>query len=244
VGVFVLAALPWLAVHHAVNHAVGGTLGPANAVPEYLLWPGSGFTTENMTGVWGGRAAGERLLYLASLLLGKRGFLWHNPALLLAAVACPGLLRGRLPERPELALTVFWGAGTWLAYGLTSSNSSGVCCSVRWFVPLLAPGYYALALVLREEPRRLGELAALSGVGAILAAFAWSRGCWAIVPTAVLWPAAGAALAAWGACHYWQRPADHRVRHRIAPSAVPALFGWWRYRPARPPAAADRRKAA
>src|SRR5207253_10952685 len=33
-----LAAVPWLALHHAVNYATGGTFKPANAVPEYFLW--------------------------------------------------------------------------------------------------------------------------------------------------------------------------------------------------------------
>ena len=56
VAAFVLAALPWVAVHHAVNYAIGGTFKPANAVVEYLQWPGSPFTPQNMTGIWNHRS--------------------------------------------------------------------------------------------------------------------------------------------------------------------------------------------
>jgi hypothetical protein len=205
VAVFVLAALPAIVLHHAVNYAVGGTLKPANAVPEYLQWPGSGFTAQNMTGVWNDRGPGERALYAVGLLLGKRGFFWHNLPLLLAAAAAVPLLRKRLPERPELLLAVFWSGGTWLAYGLTSSNASGVCCSVRWFVPLVAPGFYMLAVLLRERPSVLGDLLLLSAWGGVLGAVMWVPGCWEPVPTRILWPVVGATLLSW-ALWRWSRP--------------------------------------
>src|SRR5262249_51199889 len=48
-AVFALAALPWLALHHALNYAVGGCWRPANAIVEYLAWPGSAFSSGNMT---------------------------------------------------------------------------------------------------------------------------------------------------------------------------------------------------
>lgn len=47
---FVLGALPWLALHHALNYAIGGTFGPVATVPEYFQWPGSTFTLQNLTG--------------------------------------------------------------------------------------------------------------------------------------------------------------------------------------------------
>ena len=49
---FVLAALPWFVLHHVLNYAIGGTVKPANANPEYFRWPGSPFAVGNLTGSW------------------------------------------------------------------------------------------------------------------------------------------------------------------------------------------------
>ena len=135
-----LAAAPWLVLHHAVNYATGGTLKPANAVPEYLAWPGSPFGAHNMTGMLNHPSIGRFLVYAGGLLVGQRGFLGHNLALFLAVLALPRLLWRRPAEWPELAFAAGWSAGTWLLYAATSTNHSGLCCSARWFVPLLAPG--------------------------------------------------------------------------------------------------------
>ena len=62
-AVFLLAALPWLVLHHAVNYAVGGTFKPANAVPDYFQWPGSSFNVSNLTGGWNHHSL-RRFLFL------------------------------------------------------------------------------------------------------------------------------------------------------------------------------------
>src|SRR5262249_22498167 len=84
---FGLAAMPWVVLHHAVNYSVGGTLKPANAVPEYFLWPGCPFGPQNLTGSWKHPSIGHFLEYAAALLLGKRGFLGHDLPLFLLAPA-------------------------------------------------------------------------------------------------------------------------------------------------------------
>src|SRR5262249_853917 len=78
VALFVLAALPWVLLHHAINYATGGTLVPANAVAAYFDWPGCPFNASNMTGGWKHPSFNELFLYAASLLVGKQGFLGHN----------------------------------------------------------------------------------------------------------------------------------------------------------------------
>ena len=75
--------LPIMLVHHGVNFAVGGTLGPANANAAYFNWPGCSFNSQNMTGGWHHSSFGNFLLYAASLLFGKRGFIGHNLPLFL-----------------------------------------------------------------------------------------------------------------------------------------------------------------
>lgn len=194
---FGLAALPCLVAHHAVNYATGGTIGPANSVAEYLTWPGSPFSTANMTGGWAHGNVGHFALYTAALLMGKHGFLSYNLPLLLPVVGLAVLARRRVAEIPELVFAAAFAGGTWLIYGALSNNYAGPCCSVRWFVPLLAPAYYVLVLLLRERPALARELALLSLCGAVLSGYLWWRGPWDGRVPMMLWPVNGAAIIGW-----------------------------------------------
>ncbi len=196
-GGFVLALLPWLVLHHALNWSIGGTWKPANAVAEYLDYPGSPFSAENMTGNWKHNGVGSFLVYLAALMLGKKGFVGHDPALLLVGLAAWRLLRNRGLHRPEVLWALAVCGGTWLLYGAASNNSSGVCWSIRWFVPLLAPGYLVLALYLRERPDQLRVLLVLSGAGLLLSAWMMWFGPWRSRVVPYYWPVLGVALIAW-----------------------------------------------
>ena len=216
--VFGLAALPWLATHHVINYAIGGTFKPMNAVPEYSLWPGCPFTAQNLTGGWN-HTPGHFLLYLASLLFGKRGFVTHDLPLFLAIPALVVLLRRRPAELAEVIFAGCWAGGTWLLYGALSNNYSGACCSIRWFVPLLAPGYFALAVFLREFPAWRRDFLVLSGWGTVLAALMWWQGPWMQHMVPWLWPIQAAALLTWYVV--CQRP---RQRQRRVPGKDQVLI--------------------
>lgn len=204
---FLFAALPWLAAHHAVNYLTGGTLGPANSVPEYLAWPGSPFSTANMTGGWAHGTIGHFVLYAAALLIGKHGFLDYNLPLFLAAVGFAVLIRGRIAEWPEVLYAAAMSGGSWLLYAALSNNYSGPCCSIRWFVPLLAPSFYVLVLLLRERPALIRDLALFSVAGVILNGVLFWSGPWdGRVPFA-LWPLNGVALIGWGVMELNRRSA-------------------------------------
>jgi hypothetical protein len=205
VGLFLLAALPWLALHHAVNYAVGGTFKPANAVPEHFLWEGCPFNAQNMTGTWKHAGVGDFLVYALSLLFGKHGFVGHNMPLFLSLPALVLLLWRRGRELPELLFAGCWCGGTWLAYSLLSNNHSGMNCSVRWFVPLLAPGYYVLAIALRDQPAWRDDFLILSGWGMVLVALAWWRGPWVGTMVPGYWPIEVLALMSWLGYRYWAR---------------------------------------
>jgi hypothetical protein len=220
-ALFALAALPWLLLHHAVNYALGGTFVPAGAVPAYFAWPGSPWNAENMTGGWKHASLDRFLDYAATMLVGSRGFLCHNLPLLLLLPSLPLLLRRR-PERPEVLFALGLCGGVWLMYAANSRNYSGGCLSVRWFVPLLAPAYYLLAVVLRRRPGALADLLVLSAGGAVLTAVAWRNGPWLSIDAEYYWPTLAATLLAWGACRAWlwrrpgagrtDRPAGHALR--------------------------------
>lgn len=194
VAVVLLAALPWGLLHHGLNYAVGGTFKPINTTPEYFQWPGSPFDASNLTGVRG-HTPWSWLKYSAAMLFGKRGFLVHNLPLLLLVPGTAWLWRRCRAERPEIALAVGWAVGTWLLYATFSHNQAGGCCSIRWFLPLLAPAYYLLALLLREGPAWRGPFVVLSLAGAALAASMWRVGPWHLRMVPLLWPINGLALA-------------------------------------------------
>lgn len=211
-----LAAAPWLGVHHAVNYAVGGTWKPANAVAEYFDWPGSTFTRANITGSWNHAGVGEFAVYAAGLLVSRHGFLAYNLPLFLAVAGAVWLLRRRTPEWPLVLYAVFFCLGVWLAYALTSTNYSGRCCSVRWFVPLLAPAYLVLAVFLRRHPGSWGDFLILSGWGGLVAVMAWLQGPWTGHLVPFFWPIQAAALASWAS--YGLRKRTASARHLPPPS--------------------------
>lgn len=223
VGAFVAAALPWLVLHHVLNYLVGGTLKPANAVPEYFDWPGCTFNAQNMTGSWKHASVVDFLAYAAGLLVAKRGFLGHNLPLFLALPAWLVLLRRRPMDRPELLLAGGWCGGTWLLYALTSNNSSGQCCSIRWFVPLLAPCYYVLALYVRDVEPSQWVFHLLSGWGSIMAGLMWWKGPWMKHMVPCYWQLQGAALVSLVICWQWRRRFRPRMdQHGFASRTRPA----------------------
>jgi hypothetical protein len=213
--VVLLAAAPWLVACHALNLAIGGVLGPINAVPAYFDWPGCPFNAKNMTGVWRNDPL-QRGVYALALLFGKHGLLVHNLPLLLAIPALAARpWRGR-EHRPELLAGLGWCAAGWLMYTALSNNYGGACCSVRWFVPFLAPLFFLLALYLKQQPGRWLDLAVLGGWGAVLGLSMWLVGPWTLRMVPLLWPVAGCAVASWAALAWW--------RGRRAPAAAEVLW--------------------
>ncbi len=192
-----LGALPWLGLHHAVNFATGGTIGPANAVPAYFDWPGCPFHGTAMTGSWHHHSVFDFAVYALAMLFGKRGFFGHNLPLFLLLPGAVFLLRRRPRETPLLAFAALWAGGTWLLYAANSRNYSGMNLTIRWFVPLLGPAFAALAVLLRERPASRGPFLLLSAGGLILAAGAWGPGPWSDRMVPLFWPVQAAALLGW-----------------------------------------------
>jgi hypothetical protein len=178
-AIFLLAALPWVTLHQVLNYAIGGTLTPLGSVAAYFDWPGSPFRRETLTGFWNHASLRGLIVYLAAMLVDpRRGFLFHNQPLLLLMPGAIVLLRRRVSEWPELLALGGWAVATWLLYGALSVNFSGDCCSIRWFVPLLAPGYFGLAVLVRDDVRYRCGLWLLSALGLPLAAMMWWQGPW------------------------------------------------------------------
>jgi hypothetical protein len=211
IGCFGLAAIPWIAAHHVVNYATGGTVGPANSVVAYLAWPGSPFSMQNMTGGWAHDNVGHFLVYGAALVFGKHGFVNYNLPLFLPMAGFALLLSRRPAELPELFFAAAFSGGTWLLYAALSNNYSGPCCSIRWFVPLIAPAYYVLVILLHERPSLIRDLTLLSAFGAVLSVWLWWRGPWEGAVPLILWPVNALVLLVWASQQTVRAPATGKV---------------------------------
>ena len=196
---FSLAVLPWVAAGIGINYAIGGLWKPINMYPEHFQFPGTPFTQENLTGFFRHEPLNQ-FLYAAGMLFGKQGFLNHNLPLLLCVVAGWAVLRSKTEEnRAGLLMLLGWCGATWLMYAVLSNNMGGGCCSVRWFVPFLAPGFWLLAVILRDRPERRSEFLVLAIGGAVLSSLMWWKGPWTMRMVPFLWPIVGVTLIAWGA---------------------------------------------
>jgi hypothetical protein len=221
--IVILAALPWVLFHHIVNFQTGGTFGPANAVPEYLAWPGSPFSSATMTGGWHHDSAAKAIIYALDMLFGKKGFLGHNLILFLPMLLTHLLIAKRYQERRWVRAGLAWTVATWLLYAATSNNQSGACCSVRWFVPLLAPGFLACAVLLRDHAWARTD-ASILGIGGLLLGIGMAyRGAWfgRIIP--LYWPIYIGTLMCWGAYRaaLWKRAHKSRGQAQTKAGGIP-----------------------
>jgi hypothetical protein len=204
-------AFPWFALHHALNYMIGGTFFPANTVAQYLLWPGSPFTAQDLTGVgWAHHGLADFLVYNLGLLGGSQGFIVNNPALILAIPAAVVSLRETKEKRGLVYFSIGLIVGVWLLYAATSNNYSGKCCSIRWFVPLLVPFYYVLIIALKRYPSAQMDLLILAGGSMALGILLWIRNPWVGPMVPGLWYINAAALITWlfyRWCRIWAKPA-------------------------------------
>lgn len=197
----VAAASPAIIAQHGMNFAVGHTLAAINSHPEHLAWPGSPWNATNMSGVYSHASLWKFTTYSVQLLVGKKGFLLHNPWLLAACFAAGWLLvfrRNQLHEYPEVVGGAMMCLAMWGVYSWGSTNYSGDCISVRWFLPMLAPAALALAVYLRERPQAWGEVGIFLAGSIALNAIAWNYGPWHGRVLPGYWLIVAATLATWG----------------------------------------------
>ena len=127
----------------------------------------------------------------------QEGVSLFSPPLLLAFLVLPWLRLSHIRTAVLVAMTA-WALATWLLYAATSRNLSGSNLSIRWFVPLVAPGYLVLAVLARDVPSWRRDIAVLAASGFVLTGELVWRGPWyGRIPT-LYWPVVTLMLIAWG----------------------------------------------
>lgn len=195
-----LAAAPWIVAQHWLNFELGHTIAAINSRPEHFIWPGSPWNSATMSGGYSHATPLRCVLYAAQILVGKKGFLLHNPLLIVGIAGGVWLVVRRwrrLPELPEIVCALACGALMWMVYSLGSNNYSGQCISVRWLLPFLAPGCYLLAVFLRERPEKWGDVLVVAGWSVMLNAICWYHGPWHGHVVPAYWFILAAMLASW-----------------------------------------------
>ncbi len=179
----IVGMVPWIGLHHGLGYAIAGSFGPINANPEFFKWAGSPFTATSLTGGWNHPSVGKFLIYSADMLFGKKGILFHQGLGLLGCLALLALVP--LPtDRPRGGeRAVLWGAriffaASFLVYATGSNNQSGLCRSVRWFLPLAVPLWYAACLAWRANENVRRAFPWLVGLGGVLGVVAAWFGPW------------------------------------------------------------------
>ena len=202
---FVCSTLPWVASHHVLNHAIGGTwITPINANPEYFNFPNSPFNGTNITGFWRHTPL-KFALYLPDLLFGKQGFFTHNLPMMLAVFCLPRMIWRRQLTGEQVAGLVFAGLG-YLSYAILSKNHGGACCSVRWFVPFLAVGFVIIGDFLAWKPEYLREQIILTLGGLVLGASMSWAGPWTMRLVPGFWPIMGVTMLLFAISGFSRRP--------------------------------------
>ncbi len=190
-----LGVVPFVVFGLGMNYVIGGVWKPLNMVPAHFAYPGSPFNAENITGFFRHKPV-DQVLYAAGMLFGKHGFLNHNLPLLLALTAGASVL-WKSQHRVELGGLLAWCGITWLMYAVLSNNMGGACCSIRWFVPFLAPGFWLLAEILKSRPELGKQFLTLAIGGGMLGAFMVWKGPWTMRMVPMLWPVLIGTLVAW-----------------------------------------------
>jgi hypothetical protein len=210
--IFLLSSTPWIGMQLGLNLAIGGVIKPINSVPEYLHWPGSPFDSNNMTGLFR-HSPGKLVVYSLALLFGKHGFIGHNLPLFLAIGGLFLLLRRSHSNWPELLFASIFCIGGWGLYSLFSNNYGGACCSIRWFVPFLACGFYIVAELIKQYPQYRWDLYAFASWGAAMGMVMWYGGPWIVKMVPMYWPIQVSGLITWGATRYYLHRQSTKITH-------------------------------
>jgi hypothetical protein len=152
---FFLPSLLTIVPNFVILYAISGSIVPFDLVQEYFNYPGSKLAESGLLTGMEVKTGWALVKYAFHMVIGKKGFLLHNP---LTFLAIPFMITEITARRK------FWREAIAIAvaslviivfYILTSKDYSGFAYSIRWFVPFLPLWYLFLYPVFTQERPKL-----------------------------------------------------------------------------------------
>jgi len=150
----VLTVLPTFLTYYLIS----GSFLPFSVVRDYFIYPDSPWQNNHLlTGVQV-KSGWYLLRYSFNALIGKKGFLLHNPMSLLALPLLVEEIWKRGKLKIEGLVIIICSVIVIAYYLLASQDYSGFAYSIRWFVPLLPLWFVFLYRGFRMERPRFRKL--------------------------------------------------------------------------------------
>ncbi len=150
---FILGGLIPGIIHWLINRTITGDIFPASMHPEFFNYPGSQFTTDNLTSA--GLAVSsfkEWTKYVYLMTFGQRGFFLHNPVVIFGFItACYYTIKSKQTKlRLYSATTIISTLAVVMYYSLWGKGAGGGAYTTRWFIPLI-PLFFPIIITWVEE---------------------------------------------------------------------------------------------
>ena len=146
--IFLIAAsLPFL-LHCILNIQITGGIVPAQIVPKYFVYPGSPWSTQNLSGFLSHPDLTSLLTYAFHSTFGYSGFFSYSPVLLIFFFALPQIRHKLKKEGVIIALATIILLGFYI---LKTDNYGGWSYSIRWWVPLIPFLLFFGSLYLQKQ---------------------------------------------------------------------------------------------
>lgn len=169
---YVLPLLLTVAPTVAINYSICGRFVPAEIVREYWEYEGSPWIGSTELSGLVVNSPSFFVMYTFESFFGPKGFLLYNPFLLLALPLFFAAMRRGRPLAIEARAIGAMSLLTLLYYLLLTTNYSGTCYSIRWFLPFLPFLFFFMHPFLRDfthnRQRLFFALFALSTVIAVI----------------------------------------------------------------------------
>jgi len=135
-------------------YTISGSFLPFSVVRDYFIYPDSPWQNNNLLTGMQFKSGWYLMKYSFHALIGKKGFLLHNPLSLMALPLLVEEIRKGNKLRKEAIVIGITSALIVTYYLLASQDYSGFAYSIRWFVPLLPLWFIFLYRVfLPDRPK-------------------------------------------------------------------------------------------
>jgi len=148
IDIFLIGALLPFWLHCVLNIQITGGILPAQFVPEYFVYPGSPWSTQNLSGFLSHPDLTSLLTYAFHSTFGYSGFFSYSPVLLIFFFALPQIRHKLKKEGVIITLATIILLGFYI---LKTDNYGGWSYSIRWWIPLIPFLLFFGSLYLQKQ---------------------------------------------------------------------------------------------